>query len=425
MRSIYIVRYSLEAYYKQRISTAESQLQTLTKERDATIEKLKVATRYDATQQLLDKYGGAGNKKPKAAGAGAGPKTLRRQASGALTGSADRKGKSRPAGPAFALPPTANVRTSLDAAGPSREYIMHPTPAGAPAPPAPQPGLPSSPGSSLSLASPMRGLAVPAGKTFFPSPQYAATSTSLEAGQASHWYDRILDVLLGEDETQARARLALICVQCRLVNGLAPPGARRIVDVGRWRCGGCGAWNGAEAETLLGPGLDTALAAHRTTEGTAESDDSRHQTAPSSHLVEDDAGPLAAQSRRQTKADLTAQSQRQTEAGPTAQSHQQTEAGLTAQSQRQTEAGPTASKASRRRMAAAASNRPVGDEDGEGSGSEVNTTASEEPVGTPDSEADAADAADHSENERETTSTGKESHAATATRRRGKRATKD
>jgi len=30
------------------------------------------------------------------------------------------------------------------------------------------------------------------------------------------------------------------------VNGQAPPGARTLEDVGRWRCGGCSAWNGKE-----------------------------------------------------------------------------------------------------------------------------------------------------------------------------------
>jgi hypothetical protein len=55
-----------------------------------------------------------------------------------------------------------------------------------------------------------------------------------------------MDALLGEDETQPKNRLALICHECRLVNGQAPPGTRSLDDVGRWRCSGCGAWNGKE-----------------------------------------------------------------------------------------------------------------------------------------------------------------------------------
>jgi hypothetical protein len=57
-----------------------------------------------------------------------------------------------------------------------------------------------------------------------------------------------MDVLLGEDETLPKNRPALICQNCRLVNGQAPPGMKNPEELGRWRCGGCGAWNGEESE---------------------------------------------------------------------------------------------------------------------------------------------------------------------------------
>ena len=57
-----------------------------------------------------------------------------------------------------------------------------------------------------------------------------------------------MDVLLGEDETLPGKRLALICSNCRLVNGQAPPGVKRLADVGKWRCGGCGTINGEETD---------------------------------------------------------------------------------------------------------------------------------------------------------------------------------
>ncbi|PYH87762.1 hypothetical protein BO71DRAFT_414608, partial [Aspergillus ellipticus CBS 707.79] len=66
--------------------------------------------------------------------------------------------------------------------------------------------------------------------------------------ESSHWYDRLLDVLLGEDETQPKNRLVLICATCRLVNGQAPPGVKSLEELGRWRCGSCGAWNGDDSE---------------------------------------------------------------------------------------------------------------------------------------------------------------------------------
>lgn len=57
-----------------------------------------------------------------------------------------------------------------------------------------------------------------------------------------------MDVLLGEDETSPKNRLVLICQNCRLVNGQAPPGIKSLSELGRWRCGNCGAWNGEETE---------------------------------------------------------------------------------------------------------------------------------------------------------------------------------
>jgi hypothetical protein len=43
--------------------------------------------------------------------------------------------------------------------------------------------------------------------------------------------------------------MAMICSSCRLVNGQAPPGIKTLEELGRWRCGNCGAWNGEESET--------------------------------------------------------------------------------------------------------------------------------------------------------------------------------
>lgn len=55
---------------------------------------------------------------------------------------------------------------------------------------------------------------------------------------------------MGEDETSPKNRIALICQNCRLVNGQAPPGTKSPADLGKWRCSGCGAWNGEEDEAV-------------------------------------------------------------------------------------------------------------------------------------------------------------------------------
>jgi len=65
-----------------------------------------------------------------------------------------------------------------------------------------------------------------------------------------HWYDRVLDLLLGEDETAPKNRIILICQNCRLVNGQAPPGTKSLAELGKWKCFGCGELNGEEDEAV-------------------------------------------------------------------------------------------------------------------------------------------------------------------------------
>jgi hypothetical protein len=62
--------------------------------------------------------------------------------------------------------------------------------------------------------------------------------------QSKTFFDRVLDLLVGEDENAADHRYALICRHCRAHNGLAPPGERGD-EVG-YLCGRCGGWNGPE-----------------------------------------------------------------------------------------------------------------------------------------------------------------------------------
>ncbi|KFY03297.1 hypothetical protein O988_01594 [Pseudogymnoascus sp. VKM F-3808] len=78
---------------------------------------------------------------------------------------------------------------------------------------------------------------------FSSRPSYDNSSGGGGGGQ---WYDRILDVLLGEDETHPKNRVVLLCSHCRLVNGQAPPGVKRVEEVGEWRCFNCGGVNGKD-----------------------------------------------------------------------------------------------------------------------------------------------------------------------------------
>ncbi|KAJ4378113.1 hypothetical protein N0V83_000945 [Neocucurbitaria cava] len=226
MLDIYGIRYALTSYFDYRISNTDAYLKKLNKERDATIERLKEATKYNSTQQLLEKYGASPKQND------TGPSPGRKKSQGP-----QKPTQSQGPRTGMAPPPTANIqRPSGPQAQPStpqRPPSIVSTPQG-PSPPQ-QLLPPDAPGAEF------------APNAFSPADltkQYSAASAATFT--QTHWYDRILDALLGEDETQPKNRLALICSSCRLVNGQAPPGARGLEDVGRWRCGGCNAWNGTE-----------------------------------------------------------------------------------------------------------------------------------------------------------------------------------
>ncbi|KAF2731776.1 hypothetical protein EJ04DRAFT_514340 [Polyplosphaeria fusca] len=221
---IYLIRTALTTYYDYRTRNTQASLESLQKEREATIERLKAATKYNSTQQLLEKYGSS--PKPKES-------PSRKKPQGPEKPS---QSQSQSQGPRtnIAPPPTANIpRPNIQ--GPSTP--QRPTSAaGSPHGP-PNRALPP-------LESPTAEFAPNAYGTAELQRQYSSTAPSTFT--QTHWYDRILDALLGEDETQPKNRLALICQECRLVNGQASPGTRSLEEVGRWRCSGCHAWNGKE-----------------------------------------------------------------------------------------------------------------------------------------------------------------------------------
>jgi len=231
---LYGVRKLLTLWYDYWISKNQVYLEDLNKERDGTIEKLKAATKFNSTQQIIDKYSSKPSTPNKATGEGK---------------------KRTPSGKQDALqqrvfmqpPPTANIPR-----GPSQN----------PGPPSPQ-RPPSAAGQLMGLQnsmppSPGRPSAEFAPNAYSSQAEYSSVPTFGE----SRWYDRILDALLGEDEASSKNRFALICSQCKLVNGQAPPGAKSLEDVGKWRCSGCGAWNGeeSEAEKLVKHVTETANA---------------------------------------------------------------------------------------------------------------------------------------------------------------------
>jgi endoplasmic reticulum junction formation protein lunapark len=224
LHRIYVIRAITAAYFNFRIESLSSRLKEQQNERAKTIKKLKDATKYDSTLELLEKYGGGEGK----------PARAKKQASGEDVGkSAQGKnvrqslgGRGTPGRTNLPPPPTANIQ---------REGM----PFSAPGTPQGQmrPGhLPISP----SGLEPSEEFAPNAfGRP--PPPQF----TQYDGPAAMpHWYDRIFDLILGEDETAPKNRIVLICKQCRLVNGQAPPGTESLAQIGTWKCMACGFLNG-------------------------------------------------------------------------------------------------------------------------------------------------------------------------------------
>jgi hypothetical protein len=213
---IYIIRAGITAYYDYRTDSITTRLEEQQAERTKTIEKLKAATKYDSTQVLLEKYGGA-TPKPKKPSAPKAPKAVPKQSGRVSIG---------------APPPTANIGRPEHI--PSQPSTPQPQPVMRPPPPRVIPS-PASPQPSAEFAP----------NAFSAPPQYAQPG---DVNAGGNWYDRILDLLMGEDETLPKNRVALICQNCRLINGQAPPGTRSLEELGKWRCFGCGSMNGEEDE---------------------------------------------------------------------------------------------------------------------------------------------------------------------------------
>lgn len=215
----------------------EGALEELQSKKKDTIEKLKDITNFSTTQSIIEKYGGsspadAGKQRPKGSPANQQPP---RGPSGPQGPQGPQQG---PQGQAPAPPPTSNeFQQQL-----IQQQMLAQQRAGLPSPLQTLPALPDiNLGMSSALGSPSRSVPVLNLQQTQPSSQQHLQS---EEATSPKWYDRILDVIVGEDETSARNRYALICKSCRMVNGLAPPGTTSLNDMEGWGCVRCGTLNG-------------------------------------------------------------------------------------------------------------------------------------------------------------------------------------
>lgn len=232
--SIYVTRTTLAAYYNYRIETLSSRLKEQQTERAKTIKKLKEATKYNSTLELLEKYGGTDGKPSRPRKDTADDKDDKQEGEGhdgrPRSSMGNRSNAGTPRRTNLPPPPTANI--------PRRQF--------SPVHGMPQPGheaMPLQPQNDNSPGS------VPVTEEFAPnafshSPPPPQAYARYEAATEPHWYDRVLDLLLGEDEMAAKNRIVLICKECKLVNGQAPPGVKTLSEMGMWKCMSCGAMNG-------------------------------------------------------------------------------------------------------------------------------------------------------------------------------------
>ncbi|KAK9418901.1 hypothetical protein SUNI508_07673 [Seiridium unicorne] len=221
---IYVVRTLINAYFSFRVDKLEAKLKHLQSERAKTVQKLKEATKYDTTLELLEKYGG---EKPK-------PKRTKSGQHGEDGNEASQKGAHGKKGGRQSIgtggrinippPPTANIQKPSAPGTPQNQHRQEPS-----APPTQSP----------SVHRDLTAEFAPNAEDLPPSYHQYEFNTG-----PPRWYDRVLDLMMGEDETAPKNRIVLICQNCRLVNGQAPPGAKSLSDVGQWKCMGCGTMNG-------------------------------------------------------------------------------------------------------------------------------------------------------------------------------------
>lgn len=268
---IYVTRLAITSYFNFRIDSLTDELERTQEERSKTIQKLKDATKYDSTLQLLEKYGGkaGGSPEPKSKG------NPQEGDDGGRQHLGQQPGQRVPSRTNMPPPPTANIQ-------------RRDGPPSSPGTPQPEQQLgPTNPPAEFDTSAKFAPNAFIDHHSHHPqAPQHDAPPS---------WYDRIMDLLLGEDEAAAKNRIVLICRSCRQVNGQAPPGTRSLAELGVWKCMSCGASNGEvnEGKRLIKEVLDARAAQTNSLEPGEEfkEEDDDDDEAVAEDVGKDEVGP--------------------------------------------------------------------------------------------------------------------------------------
>lgn len=213
--AIYIVRYVIQAVLGRFVSFDEDRIKYLRQQQEGKLEELKQKTGFYSTKAIVDRY------EPKKKEV---KKPAQQQANKQNAPTNRRQG---------VPPPTANVPRNL------------PPTANVPAVPVvPAPG----PGPNVPAAVPAIPKPVPVSEKEVLAAKQSQDNAGVSVAPVStgpyqrQWFDRVLDLLVGEDESAAQNRQALICSKCHNHNGLAPFG-KTAAEI-RYKCPNCGEWNG-------------------------------------------------------------------------------------------------------------------------------------------------------------------------------------
>lgn len=211
--AIYVVRYVIQAVLGRFVSFDEDRIKYLRRQQEGKLEELKQKTGFYSTKAIVDRYEPTKKEVKKPTQQSAKKQnvpTNRRQGVPPPTANVPRN-----------LPPTANVPMT--------------------------PVVPA-PGSNVHAAVPAIPKPVPVSEKDVVAAKQSLDKAGVSVAPVStgpyqrQWFDRVLDLLVGEDESAAQNRQALICSKCHNHNGLAPFG-KTAAEI-RYKCPGCGEWNG-------------------------------------------------------------------------------------------------------------------------------------------------------------------------------------
>lgn len=203
---IYFGRIIFTAYYTKMISSEESNLELLRIKQREKVEELKTKTNFYSTQSLIDRYSGSQKNTPEKSNISLLD----------LNDSEKKTPKRNYSSPCFDSPLRSTFQNS-------NQQNQNP---------------------NLRLRHVNNN---DSGNSFYDS--FYMTSdkpfpidTYIKPSQDNSFISRILNFIIGPDETSPENRYALICKNCGIHNGLAPYGEKR--ESIKYICINCGTWNG-------------------------------------------------------------------------------------------------------------------------------------------------------------------------------------